>query len=64
MTQFYYLDLDFPYRVTHIYLPLEDSLTVLVYDEDGNLMYARIQQSQYYIISDQVSKLLITVDAI
>ena len=54
ITQFYYSNPEQPYLVSHIYLPREDSLTSLVYDGNGNLIYARVQEAGYYIISDQV----------
>ena len=53
ITQFYYSNPETPYLVSHIYLPREDSITSLVYDAEGNLIFAQVQQSQYYIISDQ-----------
>ena len=53
ITQFYYSLTARPYLVSHIYLPREDTLTSLVYDAADNLVYARVQEAGYYIVSDQ-----------
>ena len=54
ITQFYYSNPENPDLVSHIYVPGEDTLTSLVYDGSGNLIFAQVQEAQYYIISDQM----------
>ncbi|KAF2364558.1 YD repeat [Trinorchestia longiramus] len=62
VTQFQYQDPRHPDRVTHIYNARDASLTSLVYDDRGYLIFAQIQRNQYYIASDQNGTPLIIVN--
>ena len=54
ITQFHYARPDKPYLVTNIYHPRESRITSLVYDNEDILIFARVNQENYYIVCDQV----------
>jgi YD repeat-containing protein len=51
-TQFFYALPGRPYKVSHIYSAWEDTLISLVYNTRDQVVFARLGQREYYIISD------------